>query len=71
MTKHHRLPKRFRFNRDRFFNQRSPLNKVGLTEQEHRAWNVLTDNSSMTLDEIAQSLSRLIPDSHRFIVVRR
>ena len=71
MTSHHRCPRRFKFDRDRFFNERCKSNKVYVSELEHRAWNTLTNSSAMTLDEIAQSLSRLIPDSHKFIVVRR
>ena len=71
MTKHHRCPKRFKFDKDNFFKQRSSNNKIEISEMEHRAWNVLTNSSAMTLQDIADSLSRLIPDSYKFIVVRR
>ena len=71
MTKHHRFPKRFMFDRDRFFNERSKTNRIFVSELDHRAWNTLTNSSAMTLQEIADSLSRFIPDSHKFVVVRR
>ena len=71
MTIHHKFPKRHRFDRNRFFNERNKSNRIFVSEQDHRAWNTLTDSSAMTLQEIADSLSRLIPDSHKFVVVKR
>lgn len=70
-TRHHRLPKCFKFNRRKFFNERSRDNILIVSEDEHRAWNLLTDNSRMTCAEIAQSLSRFVPDDVEFIVVKR
>jgi hypothetical protein len=34
-----------------------------VSEQEHRAWNLLTHNSQMTLGETLQSLRRFLPDN--------
>jgi hypothetical protein len=71
MTIHHKLPRRHRFDRDRFFNERCKSNRIYVSEQDHKAWNTLTNSSAMTLQEIADSLSRFIPDSHKFVVVKR
>jgi hypothetical protein len=71
ITQHHRFPKRFRFNRDNFFRERSKSNIIHVSERDHQAWNTLTNSSAMTLQEIADSLSRFIPDSHKFVVVKR
>jgi hypothetical protein len=71
ITNHHRFPKRFRFDRDNFFKERSKSNIIHVSERDHQAWNTLTNSSAMTLQEIADSLSRFIPDSHKFVVVKR
>lgn len=71
ITHHHRFPKRFRFDKDSFFKARSKSNIIHVSEQDHKAWNTLTNSSAMTLQEIADSLSRFIPDSHKFVVVKR
>jgi len=71
ITHHHRFPKRFRFDKDSFFKARSKSNIIRVSEQDHKAWNTLTNSSAMTLQEIADSLSRFIPDSHKFVVVKR
>jgi macrodomain Ter protein organizer (MatP/YcbG family) len=71
MTIHHKLPKRHRFDRDRFFNERNKSNRILVSDKDHQAWNTLTNSSAMTLHEIADSLSRFIPDSHKFVVVKR
>lgn len=70
-TKHHLVPKCWKHNRRDFFNTNGHDNLVWVSEQDHRAWNQLTQNSQMTLGEIASSLSRFIPRTHKFIVVRR
>lgn len=71
LTKHHRLPRQFRFDSGRFFNQNSSTITIKVTEADHRAWNQLTNGSQMTLGEIAQSLSRMIPHDWQFICVPR
>jgi hypothetical protein len=62
-TRHHKIPKCFKHNRQRFFNLNAKPNVVMISEQEHRAWNLLTHNSQMTLGETLQSLRRFLPDN--------
>lgn len=65
------MPKQFKFFTDRFYNQRSKSNILYVDHRHHQAWNVLTNSSSMTLEEIADSLSRFIPDDVKFTIQRR
>jgi len=70
-TKHHLVPKCWKHNRGDFFNTNGHCNLVWVSEQDHRAWNQLTQNSQMTLGEIASSLSRFIPRDYVVKIERR
>jgi hypothetical protein len=70
-SRHHRFPKCHRRSPAFFFNLQAKKNISVVSEQEHRAWNVLTHDSQMSLGETAESLNRFIPETHRLVVVRR
>lgn len=72
-TKHHRVPRRWKLDRVGFFNHQSsmPTNIIMIEDIEHRAWNILTKNSAMSLAETVASLNRFIPHNVRFQIVKR
>ena len=71
MTKHHLIPKCWKHYEDEFlYGSRRGICRL-ITEQDHKAWNVLTNMSQMNLEETADSLSRFIPKTHKFVVVER
>lgn len=63
-TKHHRVPKWAGG-----LNKRDNIHLC--SRREHHAWNVLTNNSQLSLDEIAEKLSKFIDPQMRFRVVCR
>lgn len=70
-TKHHLIPKCWRHCEEFFLHGgKRGICRV-VTEQDHKAWNVLTNMSQMNLEETAESLSRFIPLTHKFIVVEK
>jgi hypothetical protein len=70
-SRHHLFPKCHRKQPDFFFNLQAKKNISVVSEQEHRAWNILTHDSQMSLGETAESLNRFIPTTHKFVIVRR
>jgi hypothetical protein len=70
-SRHHKFPKGFKHRSGEFFNLSCKRNILKTNDLDHSAWNQLTHNSQMSLGETAESLSRFIPDTHKFICVRR
>jgi len=69
-TKHHRLPKCFRRNKEQFYDLTPRRNISWVSDLEHKAWNIITRNSQMTLGETIESLNRFIPADMRFVLVK-
>lgn len=61
-TKHHLVPKNQNGTNER-------LNWRWVNDKKHNAWNMLTNQSQMTLEETAEALSRFIPRHLKFVVV--
>ena len=70
-SKHHKFPKGFKGREAEFFNLSKRNNILKTNDVDHSAWNQLTNCSQMSLGEIAESLSRFIPNTLKFICVRR
>ena len=61
-NRHHKIPKQYAHRIKEFFDLSSHKNITFVSEREHKAWNVLTDNSRMTLGETVESLQRFLPN---------
>lgn len=68
-SRHHKIPKCFAHRLKEFFDISCHKNITFISKREHQAWNILTNNSSMTLGETIESLQRFLPNNAILTIV--